>query len=47
MKTSELVGLGILVEVATGEDRLTSVADAGSGSGNRILSLKKIWVGQE
>ncbi|XP_007050979.2 PREDICTED: RING-H2 finger protein ATL5 [Theobroma cacao] len=47
MKTSELLGLGILVEVATGEDRLTSVADAGSGSGDRILSLKRIWVGQE
>ncbi|KAB2056714.1 hypothetical protein ES319_A11G121900v1 [Gossypium barbadense] len=41
MKRLELVGVGILVEVPPGENRLTGGADAGSG--NRILSLKRIW----
>ncbi|XVF22179.1 hypothetical protein REPUB_Repub12eG0151500 [Reevesia pubescens] len=51
MKTLELVGVGIMVEVPTGEESLTGgVSDMGSGSdpdpgpGHRILSLKRIWI---
>ncbi|XP_022769804.1 RING-H2 finger protein ATL5-like [Durio zibethinus] len=41
MKTQELERMGILMEVPTGEDRLTGVEDVGSA--NLILSLKRIW----
>lgn len=43
MQTLEIVRMGILVEVpsGSGEDRLTGMADVGSG--NRILNLKRIW----
>ncbi|XWS36152.1 hypothetical protein CRYUN_Cryun20dG0060200 [Craigia yunnanensis] len=41
MKTLELVGVGILVETPTREDRLTGIADVGSGI--QILSLNRIW----
>ncbi|MBA0560204.1 hypothetical protein Golob_017119 [Gossypium lobatum] len=41
MKRLELVEVGILVEFPPGENRLTGGPDAGSG--NRILSLKRIW----
>ncbi|XVE73351.1 hypothetical protein DITRI_Ditri11bG0110900 [Diplodiscus trichospermus] len=38
------VGLGILVEVPTGEDRLTGdLAEVDFGSGNRVRSLSRIW----